>query len=1014
MADQRDSGRGQAPRPADQRGPARPGPEQPAPATSGQAGADETQIIDRGAPEGRTSGPAGNRPGSLGGVLDDTAILRVEPAAPNRPGMMIDPEAAAGPAAPSADETAVMRLPDPPAKAGPGPAGSATGTARPGTARPGGAIPTSGSARAGGAIPTSGSARPGGAIPTSGSARAGGAIPTSGSARAGGAIPATGSARPGSTTPAPGTARPGGTPAAGAASAGTGPRPSADATTPFRVPVIAGPPVVAGPPARTDRPPQVPPARTADDRTEAIRSAAPSGRATPAPAKPAPPKPTPDQTAVVKLPDEPWKPTEPAGSETEVVRLPEEPWQAPEPAGAKTEVVRLPDEPWKSPQPVGPRTEVLRRPGTVSPATDPTEVVRLPHSPTSAAKAAATAKAARAGSAAEQNEPSYGSGLGQAPWVLVFSAIGVLMVALAYAGGRGQASGYPDILYWAGQVVVFTPVVMRLLSRRLAGGTEAFVLVIGLAVNQYLLKWMYSPDQFRFPDELQHWLATTIINESGQLFQPNMSLPPAVHFPGLAEMGASVSELTGLSVTTAGLLVAGVARLCFVGAFFATVLRATRSPAIAGVSCAIYATALHYLFFNAMYLYQTAALPFLMLAVWAARRSWSGGNWRFALIAVIGIGMTTVSHHVTSFMLVLTLFLLAFTELITGKPRPWRVLVLPFVAVLTVVAWIALVARDVVDYLRAPVDQAVDAVKGLIEGTPDSGAAAASTGVPVVQLAIQGVGLLFLFALYIAVARDMIGRRERDAWRWALMIGAAVFFAGNGVRFVGSNGPEIAGRLTTFTYIPMAVVGAIGLVTAARLLPQRGPDGIKWLAPSPPPKPQAGALSARLLVGAVAITVLMIGARVGGWPPAASLLPGPYVAAGFERSVDAYGIDAAYWEYYVLGTDKRVGGDITAVSLSSTYGRQDPVREAAPLFYDTEWSEADNRLVEQVGLEYLVVDRRITETLPVNDAYFDNDPHAGQITKPMSVTEISKFDKVDRISRLYDNGNVRIYRMGQL
>ena len=61
-----------------------------------------------------------------------------------------------------------------------------------------------------------------------------------------------------------------------------------------------------------------------------------------------------------------------------------------------------------------------------------------------------------------------------------------------------------------------------------------------------------------------------------------------------------------------------------------------------------------------------------------------------------------------------------------------------------------------------------------------------------------------------------------------------------------------------------------------------------------------------------------------------------------------------------------------------------------------------------------MVDRRITETLPVNDAYFDNDPHAGQITKPMSVTEISKFDKVDRISRLYDNGNVRIYRMGQL
>jgi hypothetical protein len=246
------------------------------------------------------------------------------------------------------------------------------------------------------------------------------------------------------------------------------------------------------------------------------------------------------------------------------------------------------------------------------------------------------------------------------------------------------------------------------------------------------------------------------------------------------------------------------------------------------------------------------------------------------------------------------------------------------------------------------------------------------------------------------------------------MIGSAAFFAGNGVRFVGSNGPEIAGRLTTFTYIPMSVIGAIALVNAIRVLPQRGADGIRWLAPSPPRPPANRAFTPRLLVGAGVIIVLMIGARAGGWPPSASLLPGPYVAAGFERSVDAYGIAAAEWEYYTLGPMKRVGGDITAVSLGSTYGRQDPVREAAPLFYDTEWNQADDDLVDQVGLEYLVVDRRITETLPVNAAYFDNDPQAGRITEPMSIGQISKFDTVERISRLYDNGNVRIYRLGHL
>ena len=202
---------------------------------------------------------------------------------------------------------------------------------------------------------------------------------------------------------------------------------------------------------------------------------------------------------------------------------------------------------------------------------------------------------------------------GQAPAVLALSSLGVLLVALAYAGGREGTAG-ATVAYWIGQVVVFTPVVLRLLSRRMAGVAESFLLVMGLAVNQYLLKWMYSPDQFRFPDELQHWLATTIVLETGELFQPNQALPPAVHFPGLAEMGAAVAAMTGLPVT-ARRHPRGRRRApgASSGCCSPCVLRASNSPAVAGVACATYATALHYLFFNSMFLYQTAALPFFML-----------------------------------------------------------------------------------------------------------------------------------------------------------------------------------------------------------------------------------------------------------------------------------------------------------------------------------------------------------------------------------------------------------------
>jgi hypothetical protein len=128
--------------------------------------------------------------------------------------------------------------------------------------------------------------------------------------------------------------------------------------------------------------------------------------------------------------------------------------------------------------------------------------------------------------------------------------------------------------------------------------------------------------------------------------------------------------------------------------------------------------------------------------------------------------------------------------------------------------------------------------------------------------------------------------------------------------------------------------------------------------------------------------------------------------------VDAYGVDAAEWQRDALGPGNRVGGDVTSVSLSSTYGRQDPVREVGPLYYANQWSLADDELVQRLHVNYLVVDRRLGAQLPQSDAYFENDPLAGRITQPLTPMQITKFDNLIDVDRLYDNGTVRIYRMG--
>ena len=150
--------------------------------------------------------------------------------------------------------------------------------------------------------------------------------------------------------------------------------------------------------------------------------------------------------------------------------------------------------------------------------------------------------------------------------------------------------------------------------------------------------------------------------------------------------------------------------------------------------------------------------------------------------------------------------------------------------------------------------------------------------------------------------------------------GALLIFAAGGLRFVASDGAELSGRASTFIYIPVALVAAIVLHDIRRRGPDHHDTGRRGLA---------------LLDGAapvVAAAVILMGGVASGWPPAWDRLPGPYLAAGFERSVDPQGIAAAEWARSALGPGHRWAGDLTAYTLLATIGDQNTVRDVAVLF----------------------------------------------------------------------------------
>jgi hypothetical protein len=210
--------------------------------------------------------------------------------------------------------------------------------------------------------------------------------------------------------------------------------------------------------------------------------------------------------------------------------------------------------------------------------------------------------------------------------VALSAATGVLVVAVAYlAGHLGHAGeSWANRMYWFGQLLILTPVAARLLSRRALVASETVTLVVVLTVAEYLVKVCYSPTAFTYADELMHWRTATDVMQTGKLFTANNLLPISPYYPGLEEVTSALASITGLSVFTSGLIVAGLAHLLFVCVLFVLFRYISGSHRVAGVALLLYSSESLFQSFDSMFVYQTLALPFLGLTLLAVRHLASG------------------------------------------------------------------------------------------------------------------------------------------------------------------------------------------------------------------------------------------------------------------------------------------------------------------------------------------------------------------------------------------------------
>jgi len=593
---------------------------------------------------------------------------------------------------------------------------------------------------------------------------------------------------------------------------------------------------------------------------------------------------------------------------------------------------------------------------------------------------------------------------GRLAQVCAAAPIGLVLIALANSlSYRGSSWGVP--LFWAGLLLIYGAAALALwtgeVSRRDALG---ILVVTGLAL--YTVKVLHSPAGLGNFDELLHYRTLDDLAQSGRLFAENTLLPISPYYPGLEVATTTLMRVTGIGIFRAALIVIGVARLLMVLGVFLFLERVSQPPKLAGLGTLLYMACPSFLFFDAMYAYESLALPLAAFCLFAYRAAQlDEGGKRYALIfAGTAAGLATVvTHHVTSFILAGTLVLWLIVTVVFrrwhAEPLPgggWG----PAVIAAAVIAWLLTVANVVVGYLWPHVISAIGEMTRILTGEATSRRLfESSVGIksPLLERLV-GLGSVALVAACIPFGLWYVWRHQRrQPLAWLLALGAAVYPLMMLLRFT-KHGWDIGSRAMAFIYIPLAFV----LVAGIELLRTS-----RWSWPK------------KAAIGVPLVLVVFAGGVIAGSGPS-TRLPLPYQAGSGEMSIDAETIAAATWARDVLGPNNRIAADATNASIMGSYGRQRVVTASdgvsiTGLFLSPGLGTYQSEIITKGRIRYVVVDRRIAGVVPLKGFFYEKwEKELVDYGSTVSAETLRRFDEVEGVSRIYDSGNIQIYDVSGL
>ncbi len=256
----------------------------------------------------------------------------------------------------------------------------------------------------------------------------------------------------------------------------------------------------------------------------------------------------------------------------------------------------------------------------------------------------------------------------------LLSCVGLLIQVIGYAWGWHGDEATAIGLWYVGFVGIVVPFAWLLLAPSRTGHQRlGAALAFGLIM--YASWFLTNPIMSTRFDETLH--VTTLVDMVDQhsFFIPNSTLPVSPHYPGLEFATAGVHWLTGLPLIVCQVLVVVTARSTFILALFLLASRIGRSTQVGAATVLLYAGSAQFYFFNAQFSYQTVAIAMLMAALYLLVRAFDSEEerpWRLLIAVQVCLGGLAITHHLTSWLMLVLLWLLALFFWRGGEERRAR------------------------------------------------------------------------------------------------------------------------------------------------------------------------------------------------------------------------------------------------------------------------------------------------------------------------------------------------------